>query len=175
MAAALAGLILVMEPPAKDAAQWNTAMQAGPIPTPEEIASYTTKLTKIMNVDIPSYNKGRGRYKAADTARVSEISKVSLPDLRFGKTPSPQVWAHLTLGNYKVLDGNDKRKKAIEAWQKREWPDAKAERSTAEDAQRQRTILEYCRDNQARYGTPGGGKTWKVRVVVQYAHTVDAM
>lgn len=158
MAAALAGLILVMEPPAKDAAQWNTAMQAGPIPTPEEIASYTTKLTKIMNVDIPSYNKGRGRYKAADTARVSEISKVSLPDLRFGKTPSPQVWAHLTLGNYKVLDGNDKRKKAIEAWQKREWPDAKAERSTAEDAQRQRTILEYCRDNQARYGTPGGAK-----------------
>ena len=100
----------------------------------------------------------RGRYKAADTARVSEISKVSLPDLRFGKTPSPQVWAHLTLGNYKVLDGNDKRKKAIEAWQKREWPDAKAERSTAEDAQRQRTILEYCRDNQARYGTPGGAK-----------------
>lgn len=141
MAAALAGLTLVMEPPAKDAAQSNTAMQAGPIPTPEEIADYTTKLTKIMNVDIPSYNKGRGRYKAADTARVSEISKVSLPDLRFGKTPSPQVWAHLTLGNYKELDGNDKRKKAIEAWQKREWPDAKAERSTAEDAQRQRTIL----------------------------------
>ena len=57
MAAALAGLTLVMEPPAKDAAQWNTAMQAGPIPTPEEIASYTTKLTKIMNIDIPSYGQ----------------------------------------------------------------------------------------------------------------------
>ena len=111
-----------MEPPAKDATQWNTATQAGPIPKPEEIASCTTKLTKIMNVDIPSYHN-----KAADTARVSEISKVSLPDLRFGKTPAPQVWAHLTLGNYKELDGNDKRKKAIEAWQKREWPDAKAE------------------------------------------------
>jgi len=69
----------------------------------------------------------RGRYKAAGTARVSEISKMSLPDLRLGKTPSPQVWAHLTLGNYKELDGNDKRKKAIEAWQKRGWPDAKAE------------------------------------------------
>lgn len=95
---------------------------------------------------------------------------MSLPDLRFGKTPSPQVWAHLTLGICKELDSNDKRKKAIEAWQKREWPDAKAERSTAEDAQRQRTIWEYCRDNQARYGTPGEGwgKTWKVHVVVQY-------
>ena len=45
----------------------------------------------------------RGRYKAAGTARVSEISKMSLPDLRLGKTPSPQVWAHLTLGNYKEL------------------------------------------------------------------------
>ena len=79
---------------------------------------------------------------------------MSLPDLRFGKAPSPQVWSHLTLGNLKDLDGHDKLRKAIEAWQKREWPDAKAAKPKAEDALHQRTILEYCRDNQASYGTP---------------------
>eukprot|EP00729_Bicosta_minor_P012974 gene12974-16226_t len=130
MAAALAGLILVMEPPAKDATQWNTATQAGPIPTPEEIASYTTKLTKIMNVDIPSYTKGGG-------------------------------------GNYKELDGNDKRKKAIEAWQKREWPDAKAESRKQKTPSANVPFWSTAATTKQDMEHRGGGKTWKVRVVVQ--------
>ena len=147
MSEATARLTLVMEPPGKHAARWNTTMQVGPIPTPEEIARYSELLTKIMNIDIPSYNTGRGRYQAPDTARVSEISKVSLPDLSFGKAPSPSVWSHLTLGNYKDLASNDKRRKAIEVWQKLEWPDAKA----------------------TSYGTPEGAKLGR-RVLRQ--HTV---
>ena len=91
-----------------------------PHPNTRGNSDYIEVLSKIIYVDIPSYNTGRGRYQAPDTARVSEISKVSLPDLRFGKAPSPQVWSHLTLGNLKDLDGHDKLRKAIEAWQKRE-------------------------------------------------------
>jgi hypothetical protein len=79
-----------------------------------------------------SYNTGRGRYQAPDTARVSEISKVSLPDLSFGKAPSPSVWSHLTLGNYKDLASNDKRRKAIEVWQKLEWLLMQRQRSRKE-------------------------------------------
>jgi len=170
MSEATARLTLVMEPPGKHAARWNTTMQVGPIPTPEEIARYSELLTKIMNIDIPSYNTGRGRYQAPDTARVSEISKVSLPDLNFGKAPSPSVWSHLTLGNYKDLASNDKRRKAIEVWQKLEWPDAKAAKPKGEDALHQRTILEYCRDNQASYGTPEGAKLGRC---VLRQHTVS--
>ena len=132
MSEATARLTLVMEPPGKHAARWNTTMQVGPIPTPEEIARYSELLTKIMNIDIPSYNTGRGRYQAPDTARVSEISKVSLPDLSFGKAPSPPVWSHLTLGNYKDLASNDKRRKAIEVWQKLEWLLMQRQRSRKE-------------------------------------------
>ena len=48
MSKATARLTLVMEPPGKHAARWNTTMQAGAIPTPEEIANYIEVLSKII-------------------------------------------------------------------------------------------------------------------------------
>lgn len=70
------------------------AVQAGPIPTTDEVLKYRETYKEVLKEIREAYEgRGSGRWKAVDSARVNEITKVALRDLWFGKPPTADVHA----------------------------------------------------------------------------------
>lgn len=149
------------------------AVQAGPIPTTDEVLKYRETYKEVLKEIREAYEgRGSGRWKAVDSARVNEITKVALRDLWFGKPPTADVHDMLTAGNFLDMKDGTLTKKKMIAWQKRGWPDAKAKAPASSDAKKQRHLFEYISINSTQYGTQGGSKLGRCVVHILLACVV---
>jgi len=95
-----------------------------------------------------------GRYKKHDTARLSYISCVALPGLRWGKIPPAADWKMLFMPGDDHISGADRV--AMDHWAEAHYRDPRAKKSApgAIDRARQTTLLEWAAKHPEQFVAP---------------------
>ena len=94
-----------------------------------------------------------GRYRKVDTARLSFINTVAIPDLALGKVPSRADWDMLFGPHDDDLSGPAKRD--AYAWADAHYRDVRSQAQLPElSSARQRTLLEWVEKHPAAFSKP---------------------